>query len=165
MTDTISSEEQLYYLQDKRQYVGNSMLWWGQGRSGYVCDIRKAQVFTKEEAFAQHRMRETDIPWPKSYIDARISHHIDMQHCKREEVTNTPSEASKVAGVKDAGRSTGPYTADNGHSNSVAAAGHSSACAHEGYYYCKKCGKDLTPEIQESHGRYNDSPGSARSVR
>jgi hypothetical protein len=33
---------------------------------------------------------------------------------------------------------------------------------HMGYYYCKVCGKDLSPEIGEQHGRYNDSPGAAR---
>lgn len=82
----------------------------------------------------------------------------------RPKETNTSSEAVEVAGVKEAERSTGPYTADNGHSNSVAAVGHSSACAHEGYYYCKKCGVDLTPDIRERHGLYNDSPGAARSV-
>lgn len=58
----------------------------------------------------------------------------------------------------------GPYTADNGHSNSVAAddTRQAPSCEHVGFYYCKKCGKDLTPEIGEFHGRYNDSPGAAR---
>lgn len=37
-----------------------------------------------------------------------------------------------------------------------------SECDHVGFYYCKKCGKDLTPEIGEFHGRYNDSTGAAR---
>jgi hypothetical protein len=82
----------------------------------------------------------------------------------RPKETNTPSESQEVAGVKDAERFTGSYTADNDHSNSVAAVGHSSACAHEGYHFCKKCGADLTPDIPEQHGRYNDSPGAARSV-
>lgn len=79
--------------------------------------------------------------------------------------TNTSAAATEVAGVKDAERSTGSYTADNGHSNSVAAVGHSSACAHEGFYYCKHCGLDLTPDIPEMHGRYNDSAGAARSLK
>lgn len=80
--------------------------------------------------------------------------------------TNTTSEAKEVAGVKDAERSTGSYTADNDHSNSVAAVGHSSApgCAHEGYYYCKKCGEDLTPDIAPFTGTYGDGPNCARSV-
>lgn len=74
------SEE--YYLQDSREYVGNSMLWWAKGCNGYVCDIRNAHVFTKEEALQHYSSRDTDIPWPKEYIDSKISNHIDSQHCK-----------------------------------------------------------------------------------
>lgn len=33
---------------------------------------------------------------------------------------------------------------------------------HEGHYYCKHCGLDLTPDIPEQHGLYNDSYGAAR---
>lgn len=89
-----------------------------------------------------------------------------MSELPTSDAMNTSSEATEVAGVQEAERSTGSYTADNDHSNSVAAVGHSSApgCAHEGFYYCKKCGEDLTPDIRESHGLYNDSPGAARSV-
>jgi hypothetical protein len=74
--------KQLYYMQDKRQYVGNSMYWWAKDGKGYTCDIRKAQIFTLDEA-KEHTNRGTDILWPKEYIDDRISHHIDMQHCDR----------------------------------------------------------------------------------
>ena len=72
-----------FYLQDARGsgVVGNCMLWWGPNKNGYVCDIRKAHVFTREEAFTQNAMRSTDKPWPKAYIDARIESHIDIQHC------------------------------------------------------------------------------------
>lgn len=80
----MTDEQQLYYLQDKRDYVGNSMLWWRKEHAGYCCDVREAHVFTKEEAYAQHRMRETDIPWPKAYIDSRVSHHVDHQKVDRE---------------------------------------------------------------------------------
>lgn len=79
--------EQRYYMQDKRQCVGNSMYWWAKNARGYTCDIRKAHVFTIFEA-QQHSGRETDILWPKEYIDERISHHIDMQHCDCE-IENT----------------------------------------------------------------------------
>lgn len=88
--------------------------------------------------------------------------------------TNTTSASQEVAGAKEAGRSTPPYTADNGDSKGVAAVGRSCApretqChvngKHEGFYYCKHCGLDLTPDIAEQHGRYNDSPGAARSIR
>jgi hypothetical protein len=69
----------LYYIQDKRQYVGNCLLWWGKDRRGYTCDIDRAGVYTREEAFGQNSSRETDIPWPKEYIDKRLSRMADAQ--------------------------------------------------------------------------------------
>ena len=79
--------------------------------------------------------------------------------------TNTTSASeSEVVGAKEVERSTAPYTADNGDSNSVAAADRSHACAHEGYYYCKKCGEDLTTDIAPFTGTYGDGPNCARSV-
>jgi hypothetical protein len=73
------NEHDEYYLQDKRQMVGNSMYWWRKNGAGYCCDVREAHVYTREQAFAQHRCRDTDIPWPKAYIDARVAHHVDFQ--------------------------------------------------------------------------------------
>lgn len=60
-----------------------------------------------------------------------------------------------------------PYTADNGDWKGVAAddTRQASACEHVGFYYCKKCGEDLTPDIRPYHGLYNDSPGAARSYK
>lgn len=69
-----------FYLQDKRQYVGNDLLFWAKDGNGYTTDLRKAEVYTKEEAFKQNRMRETDIPWPKKYIDAKVRPAVDHQH-------------------------------------------------------------------------------------
>jgi len=73
-----------YYMQDNRGYVGNSMSWWAEG-GGYTCDVKKAEVFTRKSA-VKRTHRETDVLWPKDYIDARISHHIDVQHCDRRQV-------------------------------------------------------------------------------
>ena len=69
-----------YYLQDNRQYVGNDVLWWAKDRCGYTTDISKAHVFTKEEAVKQNHCRETDIPWPKEYIDGKTRPAVDMQY-------------------------------------------------------------------------------------
>jgi hypothetical protein len=74
-----------YYLQDSRSYVGNDILFWAKDGNGYTTDIRNAHVYTKEKAVAQHHRRETDIPWPKDYIDARTRPAVDMQYVKREE--------------------------------------------------------------------------------
>ena len=72
--------EDEFYLQDKRQYVGNDILWWAKARMGYTTDLSKAEVFTKEEAMAQHRCRpDIDIPWPKKYVDNKTRPAVDMQ--------------------------------------------------------------------------------------
>lgn len=80
------SEERLYYLQDKRDCVGNSMLWWAKDCKGYVCDIAKAHIFTQEEIDEGNYRSETDIPWPKDFIDSRIQWHIDTQDCNKNQL-------------------------------------------------------------------------------
>lgn len=74
-----------FYLQDSRSYVGNDMLFWAMDGKGYTTDLRKAQVYTKADAVAQHHCRETDIPWPKDYIDGKTRPAVDMQYVKRDE--------------------------------------------------------------------------------
>jgi len=75
----------LFYLQDSRSYVGNDMLWWCPKGAGYTTDLRKAAVYTLEEAQAKHDSRPTDIPWPKAYIDGKTRPAVDMQYVKRAE--------------------------------------------------------------------------------
>lgn len=67
-----------FYLQDSREhaYIGDGLSFWGLGGSGYVTDLDKAQVFTKDGA-CDHR--DTDIPWPKSYVDERARIGVDHQ--------------------------------------------------------------------------------------
>ncbi|HQS60002.1 MAG TPA: hypothetical protein PKZ37_16620 [Gallionellaceae bacterium] len=71
--------EQEFYLQDSRDYIGNDVLWWADA-GGYTTDLNKAEIFTKESAYRQNKMRETDIPWPKSYIDGKSRPAVDMQY-------------------------------------------------------------------------------------
>jgi len=70
-----------YYLQDTRGSgcVGNDLLFWQDG-GGYTTDVSKAEVFTEEQAFQQHKSRNTDRPWPKLYIDARTRPAVDIQY-------------------------------------------------------------------------------------
>jgi hypothetical protein len=77
----------LFYLQDSRTYVGNDVMWWALNGNGYTTDLRKAHVYTKEQAQAKHNARETDIPWPKEYIDERWRPAVDCQYIKRDAVT------------------------------------------------------------------------------
>lgn len=85
-----------FYLQDSRSYVGNDVLWWAKDGKGYTTDLSRAHVFTKAEAIQHHEMRETDIPWPKAYIDAKTRPAVDMQYIKRDEaLTGTGIELRK----------------------------------------------------------------------
>jgi hypothetical protein len=77
--------DDLFYLQDSRSYVGNDVLWWAKNGQGYTTDLRQAHVYTKEEAVKRHEHRETDIPWPKDYIDQKTRPAVDMQYIKRDE--------------------------------------------------------------------------------
>lgn len=75
----------LFYLQDSRTFVGNDVRWWAKDDKGYTTDLRNAEVYSQEEAQRHHNCRETDIPWPKEYIDARTYPAVDMQYIKRDE--------------------------------------------------------------------------------
>lgn len=74
---------EMYYMQDSRMFLGNTVVWWAE--SGYTANVQQAKLFTKEEADKQHTTRETDIPWPKAYIDAKTCPTVDMQHIERRE--------------------------------------------------------------------------------
>lgn len=75
----------LFYLQDSRSYVGNDVVWWAKDGKGYTTDLSKAHIYNQDDAQAQHDMRETDIPWPKDYIDGKTRPAVDMQYIKRDE--------------------------------------------------------------------------------
>lgn len=77
--------QDLFYIQDSRQYVGNDMLWWCPEGKGYTTDMRQAGTFTRDEAQRLHNHRPTDIPWPKDYIDSRTRPAVDAQYVRRDE--------------------------------------------------------------------------------
>ncbi len=70
-----------YYLQDKRSYVGNDMLWWAKDGSGYTTDLRNAHVFSQEDV-NKGASRETDVFWPVVYINGIARPTVDMQYAK-----------------------------------------------------------------------------------
>jgi hypothetical protein len=79
-----------FYLQDSRTTVGDRLMFWAKDAKGYTSDLSKAHVYTREEAEGQHRSRESDVPWPKGYIDARSQRACDCQYVKREDPAATP---------------------------------------------------------------------------
>lgn len=46
------------------EYSGNDLVFWKTGCSGYTSNLLEAHMFTKDEAFKQHKCRNTDIPIP-----------------------------------------------------------------------------------------------------
>lgn len=61
-----------YYMQESLS-CGENMLFWKTGKSGYTQNVGQAHVFSKNEAFRQNRVRSSDKPWPKDFIDSLIS--------------------------------------------------------------------------------------------
>ena len=77
-------DEALFYVQDKRQHVGNCVLWWAKDRCGYTCHLDKAGLYTATECKG---MRDTDVPWPRAMVEEAASLMVDMQKlrgCGRE---------------------------------------------------------------------------------
>jgi hypothetical protein len=64
-----------YYIQNvDRGLVGNCLVWWGKNDMGYVLDIRKAGVYSEEEA--KKRTNDphiTDKMWEKDYGTRRFN--------------------------------------------------------------------------------------------
>ena len=65
-----------FYLQDSRSHVGDGLTFHGKEHRGYYTDLDKCHLYTQEQACGH---RDTDIPWPKGYIDARAHYGVDCQ--------------------------------------------------------------------------------------
>lgn len=77
MVEVDKIEDELYYIQSLG-YVGNCLLWWKKGGSGYTCNLDDAGIFSMKEASAL-TSREEDIFWPKDYVDSVVERHVDCQ--------------------------------------------------------------------------------------
>lgn len=84
-----------FVLQDSRGNTGNRLMFWAKAGS-YTSNLDAAQRFTKEEAASQNEDRETDLPWPLAYLEARVEWSVDHQYVKPEEVSAELAEATKA---------------------------------------------------------------------
>lgn len=74
---------EFYVQRHASGYVGNSMVWWQQGDSGYTCDIQQARVWTDEDsAKLVLESSEKYKRWPKVAIDEIVQHHVDIQDAR-----------------------------------------------------------------------------------
>ncbi len=73
-------DEEQYVLVDLRSIVGNCVMFWAEGCSGYTCELDKAEVFSAKSAFSQHECRPNiDQPIPLS-----VARDLVVQHVRRE---------------------------------------------------------------------------------
>ncbi|MBP1086058.1 MULTISPECIES: hypothetical protein [Pseudomonas] len=77
-----------FYLQDSRSHVGDGLTFWALG-GGYTTNLDKAELFTAEQATTH---RDTDIPWPKAYIDERAHLGVDHQYISKTDSAAQPTE-------------------------------------------------------------------------
>lgn len=74
-------DNDMFYVQDSRQYVGNSVLWHGLNGGGYTTDIKKAHKYTKDEIIKKiSNCRDSDVIWSAKHVDANVSYHVDAQN-------------------------------------------------------------------------------------
>lgn len=81
-----------FYLQDSRTDVGDGLMFWALG-GGYTTSLDMAELFTQEQACGH---RETDIPWPKDYVDARAHLGVDHQYISLEEARDQLTQGCSV---------------------------------------------------------------------
>lgn len=88
--DKINSypDNSFFYVQDRRSYVGNSVVWFGPNNQGYTIDMDKAGKYSKEDIiklFGKDK-RETDIIWPADEVEKNIRKHVDSQYLDRTKI-------------------------------------------------------------------------------
>ena len=76
-------KDKLYYVQNRRNYVGNAVLWWAKNGLGYVTDLSKAHKYTWDE-IQLFNPRESDIIWESSHVENAIRQYVDSQYLSRE---------------------------------------------------------------------------------
>jgi hypothetical protein len=69
-----------FYLRDTRSDVGSTCIFWAKDGAGYVTDLNKAHVYTKEEAQRYFDSRDTDIPYSKEQVDQAATVRVDHQY-------------------------------------------------------------------------------------
>ena len=87
----------LFYVQDRRQYVGNDVLWWARNNGGYTTNLDDAEVYTKEEALKVCENRETDVMWPFDFVNSIARRAVDMQKLDYSKSIN-PTQIRKSGG-------------------------------------------------------------------
>lgn len=76
------SDIELFYIQDSRNYDGNSVVWWAKDGRGYTSDINKAWVLSGSEIKSQP-WRPIEVFHKCVDVDKIIKNHVDMQDLRK----------------------------------------------------------------------------------
>ncbi len=77
------SDDETYYVQDSRNYVGNAVLWYGLNNNGYPTDLKQAQKYTGAE-LKKRTWRDTDVIWESEHVETAVREYVDMQYLNKE---------------------------------------------------------------------------------
>lgn len=69
--------QQLYYILDARQVVGNCAYWWRPDSAGYTTELEKAGLYT-----ACPSDRETDVLVPQHLAQELAVRHVRLDHLR-----------------------------------------------------------------------------------
>lgn len=96
----MKEKEVKYLLIDSRYFLGNSLMFWASGSSGYTCDIRMAELYSYEDAI-KTGFRDSDKLI--KYVDALklVQHHVDVQDVSRGANKKIWTAKSKFSHVYD----------------------------------------------------------------
>ena len=72
---TFEAKEQMFYIRDARQVVGNCALWWAVDSKGYTTELNRAGKYTAQ--FCSD-LRDTDIPLPVELVDSIAVTHVRL---------------------------------------------------------------------------------------
>jgi hypothetical protein len=67
----------LYFVQNSRKYVGNSVLWWREDGTGYTTNLAEAMIVDD-----QWVGRNTDILWSCDKVKKYATVQLDMQQLR-----------------------------------------------------------------------------------
>jgi len=74
MKNDDADSKPLFYIQDKRQIVGNCVLWWRANGQGYTTELNDAGLYPAEKG-----LRETDVLVPKELAESLAVKHVRVE--------------------------------------------------------------------------------------
>lgn len=69
----------MFYVEHLGEYAWDYILWWKPNRQGYTYDIRKAGLYTLEEATAICKVRGQERAWAEEAVLTGVEHAVSIE--------------------------------------------------------------------------------------